>query len=1168
MAFAREAFAGPPAPPPGVPESDVRVHAEPELAARSLAEVLELLGPLAPPQGPGVAPLDPDGVDAAEVRRLLERARESLGAGKLLKAIVDLEAATARDPGDLEALRLLAQAFTQVGNDGRALNAYERILIIKPDDPQALMATGTAAAAQRQYKDAIRRIAGALLAAERNGTPLTSASRVIGGRVLGGVLREIEFDVAAIEAWRDALVALDELEAARHLDPNAAAQDTTRLRAELLLARADAMARLSRWADALEELEVIKELPGVDHDVVLPRELYLLEAAGRREEAEARLAETLAQLQEPSAREVDLARWLVSIDATRPALIERARLMARERPQSILAVQFLGEVDPKQAREAFEQLLAASPGDDVSLRGWFDAAGDSDPDARAKALVERLEATPEFGMAATIAALSGAVDERSLRTALRALPDSPSRAAAEVRLAALGRDFGSAWTTVVAARAKAPDDLGLAIAQLEVAGALEEASLIAKLESGAPGTAEGLPPGDEVERAAALALRAAGELDLALARLEALDARGVRGAASARAKMLADRVALLRADDPTRQELALTALRRATAALEQNPTDDEAAVVMLRLLDPRQGAAADAESWTLLRAKLRRGPMAWLDERVSIEEDIARGRAEQAVARLEALAQARPFDGEIVGLAVNLMARSGRGDEAIAWLEREREARPGLVPLRDALLAARVQAGQSDAVLEELRRAMVDDPDDALLTWHFEAVLRALGRREEAATRSRERLLARPPGVRRSLELANLEQRADRPGEALEALRSVLEAPSIGAAQRLAAVEIASRLPNSIPGRSRVLIELAEPGLAEGGPDAVLYAAAAAVGTMEDARGGSLNEQREAVERVAELARRAAATSAGASGDLAMAMRWRDSAQMFIDTGFPQAAGVFLRARLEDPSSLPPVALRALQAAAFASDAETRDQAEESIALFRALRGKGIRPFEWARDVGDDEASALVQLATLYSMVGDREGSERLLEEAILVQPDHAMALNNLAWSRLERGLLDARTVELAERALAGAPEEAAILDTLGWVRYMQGQLADRGDGTPGALTLLRRSVAVKQQEPSLEVLDHLGDALWASGDRDGAIESWRKVVRISSQQFDRAKLLPQLGAYLIGECGLRLADPEGFYEEHFGRPTQRAARKLADVEAGRAPMIATPQVAGDGGDP
>ncbi|MFU8829754.1 MAG: hypothetical protein ACNA8P_10025, partial [Phycisphaerales bacterium] len=78
-------------------------------------------------------------------------------------------------------------------------------------------------------------------------------------------------------------------------------------------------------------------------------------------------------------------------------------------------------------------------------------------------------------------------------------------------------------------------------------------------------------------------------------------------------------------------------------------------------------------------------------------------------------------------------------------------------------------------------------------------------------------------------------------------------------------------------------------------------------------------------------------------------------------------------------------------------------------------------------------------------------------------------------------------------------------VDSMGWARYKQGQFDDRMDPEgarviPGAVSLLRRAKTLAiQDDPSglmsAFVVFHLGDALWASGDRERAAAEWAESV-------------------------------------------------------------------------
>ena len=66
---------------------------------------------------------------------------------------------------------------------------------------------------------------------------------------------------------------------------------------------------------------------------------------------------------------------------------------------------------------------------------------------------------------------------------------------------------------------------------------------------------------------------------------------------------------------------------------------------------------------------------------------------------------------------------------------------------------------------------------------------------------------------------------------------------------------------------------------------------------------------------------------------------------------------------------------------------------------------------------------------------------------------------------------------ELIEKALKLAPEDAFIMDSMGWVLFRQGQLSE-------ALTYLRRAFELRSDP---EIAAHLGEVLWASGNREEA---------------------------------------------------------------------------------
>jgi tetratricopeptide (TPR) repeat protein len=172
------------------------------------------------------------------------------------------------------------------------------------------------------------------------------------------------------------------------------------------------------------------------------------------------------------------------------------------------------------------------------------------------------------------------------------------------------------------------------------------------------------------------------------------------------------------------------------------------------------------------------------------------------------------------------------------------------------------------------------------------------------------------------------------------------------------------------------------------------------------------------------------------------------------------------------------------------------------------------------------------------------------------LEPDHVMSLNNLAYSAIDRGEIDAETIRRAERAHALRPDDPSVLDTLGWLRYKQARFRDDASG-PGAVTLLVRSIQQRPEDPGLEPLDHLGDALWRAGDRAAAIRAWQAAAELLERAHPRSSIVEGLPIYERREQGLQLQDPEDFWRRSYADIAERAARKARTALAGGEPATA-----------
>ena len=164
-----------------------------------------------------------------------------------------------------------------------------------------------------------------------------------------------------------------------------------------------------------------------------------------------------------------------------------------------------------------------------------------------------------------------------------------------------------------------------------------------------------------------------------------------------------------------------------------------------------------------------------------------------------------------------------------------------------------------------------------------------------------------------------------------------------------------------------------------------------------------------------------------------------------------------------------------------------------------------------ARAIGEYPRSDTLRYARsiLYERAGDIAAAETDLRSILQRDPDNATALNALGYTlanRTER--LDEARV-LIEKALRLSPGEPAILDSMGWVLYHQGDYAE-------AIRYLARAYA---KFPDPEVAAHLGEALWVSGNRTGAMKVWRGALRKDSQHLVLNETLDRLGISLQADA-------------------------------------------------
>jgi Flp pilus assembly protein TadD len=134
-----------------------------------------------------------------------------------------------------------------------------------------------------------------------------------------------------------------------------------------------------------------------------------------------------------------------------------------------------------------------------------------------------------------------------------------------------------------------------------------------------------------------------------------------------------------------------------------------------------------------------------------------------------------------------------------------------------------------------------------------------------------------------------------------------------------------------------------------------------------------------------------------------------------------------------------------------------------------------------------DDTALLYDAAMAAEKLDRIDAMEKHLRRLMELRPDDAHAYNALGYTFADRNIRLQEAYELIENALKLAPTDGYIKDSMGWVYFRMGNLAK-------AREWLQRAWDARQHA---EVGAHLGEVLWAKGEREQARAIWRESMKI-----------------------------------------------------------------------
>ncbi len=191
-----------------------------------------------------------------------------------------------------------------------------------------------------------------------------------------------------------------------------------------------------------------------------------------------------------------------------------------------------------------------------------------------------------------------------------------------------------------------------------------------------------------------------------------------------------------------------------------------------------------------------------------------------------------------------------------------------------------------------------------------------------------------------------------------------------------------------------------------------------------------------------------------------------------------------------------------------------KDDAKDAGLLYRlaeTYRRKGdlekaIDYFRRSSQAAPNNAQPLLALALVLDGTGRSDQAQPIYEQILKIQPDHPVALNNLAFIKAEKGNDLEEALGMAQHALQKQPNSPDIQDTLGWIYIRKNRSED-------AVRLFSGLVVKEPNNPIYHY--HYGMALQEKGDRASAKRELQKALAdgpSKPQEQEIKDLLSKLG--------------------------------------------------------
>ena len=132
------------------------------------------------------------------------------------------------------------------------------------------------------------------------------------------------------------------------------------------------------------------------------------------------------------------------------------------------------------------------------------------------------------------------------------------------------------------------------------------------------------------------------------------------------------------------------------------------------------------------------------------------------------------------------------------------------------------------------------------------------------------------------------------------------------------------------------------------------------------------------------------------------------------------------------------------------------------------------------------------QIGDINHFLKNNEVAFENYEKALKLNPQNLPVLNNYSYYlSIERRNLD-KAEQMSGITIKAEPTNPTYLDTYGWILFEQGAYTM-------AKIYIEKAIEYGKDDNSAEVLEHYGDVLAVTGDKEKAVEQWKKALELGS---------------------------------------------------------------------